>query len=230
MLSFAYQDNYSNRSNIFENNFTAEPYRLVKLLYSLKLKLQETIFSEEKMLLLFQICILVELISDLLVIYKENDQYRSSVEFFARDLIYFFGNLINTSDGVPQLRLATCKYFLRFCKRILPAVAEYFRPHLNFVVSVLVPIIKKNNLESLTACAMELLKFLIVDQGEVLRDAITVLDSFPTQSVFTELCRVQNSAKYGEREFSLVEEIEYFLSIEKRKIEGFIALKEQVYK
>lgn len=180
------------------------------------------------MRLLFHICILVDPISDMLC--NANDRNRDSVEFFVRDLLHFFGNLITTSENVPELKLATCKYFLRFCKRILPAVAEYFKPYLNFVVSVLVPIIKKNDDETLAACAMELLVFLIEGQKGELRDAIAVLDRFPSQSTFTALCRVQDDIKYGGREFSLVEEIEYFLAVEKRKIEGLIALKEHVSK
>lgn len=174
------------------------------------------------MISLFHFCILADPISDILC------NHHDSNEFFVRDLLHFFGNLINTSDHLPELKLAACKYFLRFCKRILPAVADYFKPFLNFVVSVLVPIIKKNDHEPLAACAMELLKFLIDDQVDQLRDAIAVLDRFPSEENFEALRQVQNAIKYDNREFSLVDEIEYFLSVEKRKIEGLIALKEHV--
>lgn len=181
------------------------------------------------MILLYHLCIFADPISDILC-NVDARRHDNNVEFFVRDLLHFFGNLINTSDTYPELKFAACKYFLRFCKNILPAVAEYFKPFLNFVVSVLVPIIKKNDHEPLTACSMELLKFLIDDQVNELRDAIAVLDRFPSQTIFNALRQVQDNIKYREREFSLVDEIEYFLSVEKRKIEGLIALKEHVSK
>lgn len=215
--------------NIFQHYFSTEPHRLVKFLYALKLQIQETTFLEEKMLLLFHFCILADPISDIIrSVAMDGRHHDHNVEFFVRDFLHFFGNLINTSDDLPELKLATCKYFLRFCKHILPAVAEYFKPYLNFVVSVLVPIIKKNDHEQLAACSMDLLKFLIGDQVDRLRDAIAVLDRFPSQSIFNALRQVQDRIKYGEKEFSLVEEIDHFLSVEKRKIEGLIALKEHV--
>lgn len=181
------------------------------------------------MILLYHLCILADPISDILC-NVDARRHDNNVEFFVRDLFHFFGNLINTSDTLAELKFAACKYFLRFCKNILPAVAEYFKPFLNFVVSVLVPIIKKNDHEPLTACSMELLKFLIDDQVNELRDAIAVLDRFPSHTIFNGLRQVQDNIKYREREFSLVDEIEYFLSVEKRKIEGLIALKEHVSK
>lgn len=180
------------------------------------------------MFLLYHVCILVDPISDILSNMNARLHNENNVAFFVRDLLHFFGNSINTIDDPIELKLATCKYFLRFCKRILPAVAKHFKPFLNFVVSVLVPIIKRNEHEPLAVVSMELLKFLIDDQVSELRDAIAVLDRFPSQTIFDALRQVQDRIKYDEKEFSLVEEIEYFLSVEKRKIEGLIALKEHV--
>lgn len=177
------------------------------------------------MLLLFHFCIVVDAISDILHNQHDADM---TVEFFVRDLLHFFGNLMNTSDDLPELKLATCKYFHRFCNRILPAASVYFKPYLNFVIAVLVPIIKKNEHETLVACSMELLKFLICDQVVELRDAIAVLDPFPSQTIFNAMREIQDNIKYAGKHFSLVDEIEYFLSVEKRKIEGLIALKEHV--
>lgn len=179
------------------------------------------------MFLLYHFCISAEPISDILR-NVENRRQNHTVEFFVRDLLHFFGNLINTSDKWPELKFAACKYFMRFCKHILPAVAKYFKPYLNFVVSVLVPIIKKNEDKPLAACSMELLKFLIDDHVNELRDSIAILDRFPSQNIFNALRQVQDNIKYGGKEFSLIDEIEYFLSVEKRKIEGLIALKEHV--
>lgn len=152
------------------------------------------------MILLYHLCIFADPISDILC-NVDARRHDNNVEFFVRDLLHFFGNLINTSDTYPELKFAACKYFLRFCKNILPAVAEYFKPFLNFVVSVLVPIIKKNDHEPLTACSMELLKFLIDDQVNELRDAIAVLDRFPSQTIFTHYVKSRTTLNIAKENF-----------------------------
>lgn len=221
-----HQTTSGRRLDIFQHYFCVEPHHLVQLMYALKLQIQETTSLEEKMILLFHLCIVADRISDRLCANDPHDE--KTVKFFVRDLLHFFGNLINGSDDMAELKLATCKYLLRFCKRILPAVVTHFAPFLNFVVSVLVSAVKKSDDESVTACCMESLQFLIDAQVGELRDAIAALDRFPSLAIFNALREIQDKIKYGNRTFSLVDEIEHFLSVEKRKIEGLIALKEHV--
>lgn len=75
---------------------------------------------------------------------------------------------------------------------------------------------------------MEILRFLIVEQQDKLKEAITSLDNFPPNPIFNELRDVHSSIKYNGREFSVIEEIEHFLKVDKRKIEGLLTLKEHV--
>lgn len=75
---------------------------------------------------------------------------------------------------------------------------------------------------------MNLLIFLVDNQKNVMHEAIGRLDSFPIHAEFNNLREIQNNAKYNGRTFSLRDEIEYFLSVEKRKIEGLLSLKEHV--
>lgn len=75
---------------------------------------------------------------------------------------------------------------------------------------------------------MSFLRFLIIGQTSALKEAIGLLDSFPMQPDFEDLRTIQNNVKYNGKSFSLLEEIEYFLSVEKRKVEGLLSLKEHV--
>lgn len=127
-----------------------------------------------------------------------------------------------------ELKTAACKYFLRFCQQNLPICANELKPHLNYIVSAIIPQIKNNEGSKLEAIALSLLHFLIVEQRAPLKDSIALLDNFPAHAVFDDLRIVQEVAKYNGRKFSLIEEIEYFLKIEQRKIEGLISLKQHV--
>lgn len=75
---------------------------------------------------------------------------------------------------------------------------------------------------------MGVLQFLIAKQTNALRLAIGELDSFPMHNEFNELRKIQHDVKYNGKSFSLLEEIEYFLLVDKRKIEGLLSLKEHV--
>lgn len=184
--------------------------------------------QELKLSKLLQICALIDLIvTDYILENAHNSNQSSTVGFFIRDFVYFFGNTI-TSNFSDKLKFATCKFFHKFCAKILPTCAEHFQPHLNYIVSILMPITKSNQQTNIFEAGMSFLRFLIAGQTNVLREAIGQLDSFPLQSEFDDLRTIQNNVKYNGESFSLLQEIEYFLSVDKRKIEGLLSLKEHV--
>lgn len=90
------------------------------------------------------------------------------------------------------------------------------------------PIVKSKHHTRISEAGMDLLRFLIEGQTEALKQAIGQLDSFPMRSEFNQLREIQTDVKYNGRTFSLLEEIEYFLLVDKRKIEGLLSLKEHV--
>lgn len=230
LLSLLFQKK-SSLQNIIHDSCKTNPYSLVTLLNSLKQHLQEAKFVEQKFACLFRICILIDYISATVAQQTtENSQAYHINGFFIRDLIYFFCNAINNNEFTLTLQLATCKYFLRFCKTILPQCALNFKPFLNNIVSVLVPLIKQSDNRKLINASLDLLDFLINQQQKHLKDAIALLDNFPNNSIFDELRHVHTQIKYNGREFSLVEEIEYFLKVDKRKIEGLLSLRDHVSK
>lgn len=149
-------------------------------------------------------------------------------QFFISDLVYFFCNSITNESYTNELKNATLVYFLQFFKHILPKCSTIFHPYLNVIVSAVIPHIKSNQNSSLAIVALELLDFLIDTQYSSLKQSIALLDNFPAQPIFEKFRDKHLHAKYDGKTFSLTEEIEYFLKVEKRKVEGLLALKDHV--
>lgn len=213
-----------------------ETMSIINILYSLKLSLQKSICDELKLYQLFRICVLIDLINDFLIENAESTNYRDVVGFLVRDFVHFFGNIISnnssntdtdTGAGADKLKLAACNYFNRFMRKILPNCVNHFLPLLNYTVSILMSITKKKSTK-IVNMAMDLLNFLIIEQKNTLCSAIGQLDSFPSQSEFEQLGQIQSETKYNGKEFSLLDEIEYFLRVDKRKVEGLLSLKDHV--
>lgn len=200
---------------------------VTNILYSLKLNIQQCLCEELKLYQLFRICALIDIITEFLAKNAQNSVHKNVIEFFVRDFIYFFGNLISGSANADKMKLAACNYFYRFNRKILPKCAEQFQPHLNYVVSVLMPMTKVKPPKIINK-AMDLLNFLIVEQRDALHMYIGLLDSFPSSPEFDRLRQIQNDSKYDGKTFTLLDEIECFLAIDKRKTEGLLSLKEHV--
>lgn len=203
------------------------PHKVINILYSLKLLVQKAVCDELKFTQLFRVCVLIDTIVDFLIENAPKANQSQVVGFFIRDFVHFFGNAIS-SDCSDKLKLATCKYFRQLCGRILPSCAVQFQAHLNYIVSILMPITKIKQQTKISKAGMDLLHFLVANQTDVLKMAIGQLDSFPAQSEFNELKQIQSTVKYNGKSFSLLEEIEYFLLVDKRKVEGLLSLKEHV--
>lgn len=193
----------------------------------MRLHFQTSICEELKLTQLLRLCVLIEIIVKFVIDNAKNENHFSAIGFFIREFIYFLGNMIS-SNYTDKLKLATCKFCGKLLKNILPDCAKHVQLHLNYIVSVLLPIIKTTPRSKLANVGMQLLHFLIVEQTTVLKTAIGKLDSFPMNSEFEQLRTIQNEVKYNGISFSLLKEIEYFLLVDKRKIEGLLSLKEHV--
>lgn len=213
--------------NIIHYYCEMSPRKIVNILFSLKLLLQNASCEELKMCQMLRVCVLIDIVADFLIENVAKPSQSSVVGFFVRDFVYLFGNLIS-SNYSDKFKLATCKYFRKLCAKILPKCSEHFQCHLNYIVSVLMPITKNKTQTKLVGEGMALLRFLIVDNTDVLRMAIGQLDSFPKQHEFDELSRIQSDVKYNGAAFTLLDEIEYFLAVDKRKVEGLLSLKTYV--
>ncbi|XP_055323121.1 serine/threonine-protein kinase ATM isoform X2 [Sitodiplosis mosellana] len=221
------QQKAMNHSNIVHHYCEMSPRKVVNMLYSLKLLWQKSVCDELKHSQMLRICVFIDIIVDFLIENATKPNQSSIIGFFVRDFVYFIGNTIS-SDCSDKLKLATCKYFYKFCDKLLPACAEYLQNHLNYIVSILMPITKSKSPPKICEAGMHLLRFLIVEQRDVLKTAIGQLDSFPKLEEFNELSQIQSDVKYNGKTFTLLDEIEYFLSVDKRKIEGLLSLKEHL--
>lgn len=217
-------------SNIVHHFCAAAPWKVINTLYALKLHFQQSTCEEQKLAQLFRVCVLIEIIMGFITEYADEPSHSNTIGFLIRDFIHFFGNVIATNSvNANKLKLATCKYFHEFCQKILPKCAQHFQSHLNYIVSILLPITKSSDSQmKIVDAGMALLHFLIAEQTDALQSAIGELDSFPMHKDFDELREIQQNAKYNGKSFSLLDEIEYFLRVDKRKVEGLLSLKEHV--
>lgn len=225
---FSLQRKSSKPSNVVHYFCAMAPRKVINTLYVLKLQFQQSTCEEHSLSELFRVCTLIEIIVGFIIEYAAEATHSNTIGFFIRDFVYFFGNVISSGECGDKLKLATCKYFYKFCEKILPACAKHFQSHLNYIVSILLQITRTEVQSKIFETGMALLQFLISEQTSALEVAIGELDSFPMQKEFDELRRIQHEVKYKGKSFSLLEEIEYFLKVEKRKVEGLLSLKEHV--
>lgn len=216
-------------SNVIHHFCAVAPRKVIDTLYVLKLHFQQSTCEEQRLQRLFRVCALIEIIIDFIIEYSEEASHSNTIGFFIRDFIHFFGNVISNSVCADKLKLATCKYFHKICEKILPGCAKHFQSHLNYIVSILLNIAKADlSKTKIFETGMALLHCLIAEHTNALEVAIKELDSFPIQMEFDELRQIQHDVKYKGKSFSLLEEIEYFLLVDKRKVEGLLSLKEHV--
>lgn len=203
---------------------------MFQLFHGTKTKIQSTRFIEQKLVYLFHYCTLME---ELYIFLKCETTGSKTMRlginnikaFFIRDIIYFMCNTLMDTEAPIKLKQAICCQILRFFKAILPKCAQTFGDHLNIIVSALLSLCRqKECAENALAC----LRFLIIEQKTGLAEHIALLDNFPSDDIFTELRNAHIQIKYDGMEFSLAKELQYFLKIEKRKIEGLAALREHV--
>ncbi|CAK9801500.1 Serine-protein kinase ATM [Anthophora quadrimaculata] len=107
--------------------------------------------------------------------------------------------------------LSVLPYFFMYATKynFLPVRSEEIKEILNFTVITLVPIAQIGDLP----VSLEILEFLLIDEKELLHDAIKKLNSFPNIPIFQKIRNVHNALKYRTEEvYSLKKEVQYFLN------------------
>ncbi|XP_019882077.2 serine-protein kinase ATM isoform X2 [Camponotus floridanus] len=131
--------------------------------------------------------------------------------FLIRDVCYSLLHMIEGNDN-ETLTTACCKFLDLFLRQALPARAAEVQDVLRFVVANLVGLAQSNT-SSVNRIAANLLKFLVVEQKNVLREAIAKLSSFPNHEVFWDAKEARNAIR-SEKDRStlcLEDELEGFL-------------------
>ncbi|KAM9801505.1 serine-protein kinase ATM [Neosynchiropus ocellatus] len=136
--------------------------------------------------------------------------------FVLRDIIYTLIHQMNSrlvqNDEVSVRSLSLCCNLLNsVCQAALQYCDDALDCHLQVIVGTLTALV--TSWPAISQQVLGLLQFLIIDNRDKLKEAISQLEAFPDLPEFKELRSVQHLLKYNNRAFTLREEISHFLSV-----------------
>lgn len=139
-----------------------------------------------------------------------NPVFDEMAAFLIRDVCYSLLHMIRGNDDDGTLATACCKFLDLFLRRALPARAAEVRDVLRFVVADLIGLAQSS---MNGAVAVSLLNFLVVEQRDVLREAIAKLSSFPNHEIFRDAREARNAVRSEKDRTALCleDELERFL-------------------
>ncbi|CAN9511502.1 unnamed protein product [Ophioblennius macclurei] len=156
--------------------------------------------------------------------------------FVLRDIIYTLIHNINgrppTCDEVSNRSLSLCCDLLTsVCQATLEFCDDALDCHLQVIVGTLTAQVNT----SISQQVLDLLQFLVIENQQKLKDAISSLEPFPNIPEFRELRSVQHKLKYNTSTFTLRREISHFLlvtscdSLPLTRLEGLKDLTRQLH-
>ncbi|NXJ58989.1 ATM kinase, partial [Rostratula benghalensis] len=139
--------------------------------------------------------------------------------FVLRDVIYTLIHHINsrpviTRDISMRSFSLCCDLLHHVCHTAVTCCNDALGSHLHVIVGTLIPLAVEQP-EIQEKVVLGLLKYLVMDSkdNENLYQAIKCLDPFPEYPAFNDLRATQQEIKYSEGPYSLLEEINHFLSV-----------------
>ncbi|XP_065586131.1 serine-protein kinase ATM [Cyrtonyx montezumae] len=159
--------------------------------------------------------------------------------FVLRDVIYTLIHHISTRPVVfrdVSMRSFSlcCDLLQRVCHTAVTCCNDALESHLHVIVGTLIPLAVDQPM--IQPQVLGLLKYLVIDNrdNEYLYQAIQRLDPFPEYPAFKELRTAQLKIKYSKGPYSLLEEINRFLSVSVcgslplTRLEGLYDLRKQL--
>lgn len=141
----------------------------------------------------------------------ENPMQVFLVDFVICSLV----NLVsNEREACEALAVAACVHLKRVLQHILSGCTELIEKLLVAIVSTLVPIAR--SLSKIGECCIDVLNYLIVENGCILLKAVECLDAFPEEERFESLSKVYDKVRYRNKAVSLEDELRHFLNTVKR--------------
>ncbi|XP_007447277.1 PREDICTED: serine-protein kinase ATM isoform X2 [Lipotes vexillifer] len=138
--------------------------------------------------------------------------------FVLRDVIYTLIHYINQRpshfmDVSLRSFSLCCDLLSRVCHTAVTYCKDALESHLHVIVGTLIPLV--DDQMEVQEQVLDLLKYLVIDNkdNENLYITIKLLDPFPDHVVFRDLRITQQKIKYSRGPFSLLEEINHFLSV-----------------
>ncbi|XP_004626277.1 serine-protein kinase ATM [Octodon degus] len=106
-----------------------------------------------------------------------------------------------------------CDLLSQVCRTAVTHCKDALESHLHVIVGTLIPLVSDQ--VEVQEQVLDLLKYLVIDNkdNENLYLTIKLLDPFPDRVVFKDLRITQQKIKYSGGSFSLLEEINHFLSV-----------------
>ncbi|KAM6290797.1 serine-protein kinase ATM [Porphyrio hochstetteri] len=138
--------------------------------------------------------------------------------FVLRDVIYTLIHHINSRPVVIRdvsMRSFSlcCDLLHHVCHTAVTCCNDALESHLHVIVGTLIPLAMDQ--PEIQEQVLGLLKYLVIDNtdNENLYQAIKCLDPFPEHPTFKDLRAAQQKIKYSKGPYSLLEEINHFLSV-----------------
>lgn len=137
--------------------------------------------------------------------------------FVLRDVIYTLIHYINKrSSHFTDVSLRSfslcCDLLSRVCHTAVTQCKDALESHLHVIVGTLIPLVDYQEVQEQV---LDLLKYLVIDNKDNKNLSVTIklLDPFPDHVIFKDLRLTQQKIKYSGGPFSLLEEINHFLSV-----------------
>ncbi|XP_040282187.1 serine-protein kinase ATM [Bufo bufo] len=139
--------------------------------------------------------------------------------FVLRDVIYTLIHHINsrvvspTNDVCTRSTMLCVDLLHRVCTAAVTYCKDALESHLHVIVGSLIPL--ANCQAEIQEQVCELLTFLVIESqdNENLYHMIKLLDPFPDHPLFRNLRQTHQKIKYSKGTFSLIEELNHFLSV-----------------
>uniref|UniRef100_A0A8C8SAM0 non-specific serine/threonine protein kinase n=1 Tax=Pelusios castaneus TaxID=367368 RepID=A0A8C8SAM0_9SAUR len=138
--------------------------------------------------------------------------------FVLRDIIYTLIHYINSRPSLGRdmsMRSFSlcCDLLNRVCRAAVTYCKDALESHLHVIVGTLIPL--AGDQPEIQKQVLGLLKYLVIENkdNENLYQTIKHLDPFPEHPAFNDLRTTQQKIKYNKGAFSLLEEMNHFLSV-----------------
>ncbi|NXN23490.1 ATM kinase, partial [Nycticryphes semicollaris] len=170
------------------------------------------IYKKHRVLIIYQLFVS-------LLLKEIKDGLGGAWAFVLRDVIYTLIHHINsrpviTRDISMRSFSLCCDLLHHVCHTAVTCCNDALGSHLHVIVGTLIPLAVEQP-EIQEKVVLGLLKYLVMDSkdNENLYQAIKCLDPFPEYPAFNDLRATQQEIKYSEGPYSLLEEINHFLSV-----------------
>ncbi|XP_076591459.1 serine-protein kinase ATM isoform X1 [Chaetodon auriga] len=187
------------------------PISIQRILLAVCERVAETTNSYERHRILLMYHLFVSLL-----LREVKDGLGGAWAFVLRDIIYTLIHHINSRpaqcDEVSNRSLSLCCDLLTsVCRAALQFCDDALDCHLQVIVGTLTAQVTSR--PTISQQVLSLLQFLVIENQQKLKGAISRLEPFPDLPEFRELRSVQHRLKYNTGTFTLRQEITHFLSV-----------------